>query len=502
MSNHRPRPTSIAGVVRLLASLGAVVGLGFAPLHAEAVHIGSRWELMVDDYLVPKLDTGMQRLLHRPVEREVVLVLDAPWEGSACGVFTVFQDGELYRMYYRGWQFDIVGDKLEQPHRMVVCYAESRDGIEWRKPQLDLVAFKGSKRNNIVWDGVGSHNFTPFKDANPQCPETERYKAVGGIRREGGLFAFVSSDGIHWKLLQEQPIIRKGYFDSQNLAFWDPKRSEYRAYYRDFQNYPQGRDILTATSTDFVHWQEFPFLEYDPERYTELYTNQILPYYRAPHILLGFPMRYIERGESMTALNQRLSQVRDRYGKAQTDTGFMTSRDARRFKVWGEAFVRPGPQREDFSRWAYADSTQGWGIVATDSAVAGTPQELSFYILEDYWTGKSVRMRRATLRIDGFVSIHAPLSGGEFVTRPFTFDGNRLRMNFATSAAGSIRVEIQDEGAEPIPGFALADCPEIFGDSLERIVSWGQTEVGSLAGRPIRLRFVVKDADLFAFGFQ
>ena len=495
-------PRLITRMVRILASLGAATWLGFVPLRAEAVHVGSRWELMVDDYLVRRMDAGMQRRLHHPVEREVVLVLDAPWEGSSCGVFTVFQDRDLYRMYYRGWQFDIVEEKLEQPHRMVVCYAESRDGIEWRKPELGLVDFEGSKRNNIIWDGIGSHNFTPFKDANPDCPETECYKAIGGIKSEGGLFAFASSDGIHWTLVQEKPIITKGYFDSQNLAFWDSERSEYRAYYRDLQNYPHGRDILTATSRDFVNWQEFPFLEYDPERYTELYTNQILPYYRAPHILLGFPMRYIERGESMTGLNKRLSRVRDRYGKAQTDTGFMTSRDARRFKVWGEAFVRPGPQREDFSRWAYADSIQAWGMVETGSAVEGTPPELSFYILEDYWTGKSVRMRRVTLRIDGFVSIHAPLSGGEFVTRPLTFDGNPLRVNFSTSAAGSIRVEIQDEDGEPIPGFALADCPEIFGDSLERIVSWGQAEVGSLAGRPIRLRFMLKDADLFAFGFK
>ena len=287
------------------------------------------------------------------------------------------------------------------------------------------------------------------------------------------------------------------------MAFWDSERSEYRAYYRDLQNYPHGRDILTATSRDFVNWQEFPFLEYDPERYTELYTNQILPYYRAPHILLGFPMRYIERGESMTGLNKRLSRVRDRYGKAQTDTGFMTSRDARRFKVWGEAFVRPGPQREDFSRWAYADSIQAWGMVETGSAVEGTPPELSFYILEDYWTGKSVRMRRVTLRIDGFVSIHAPLSGGEFVTRPLTFDGNPLRVNFSTSACGEhpvSRSRMRTESRSQDSRWRIVR--RSFGDSLERIVSWGQAEVGSLAGRPIRLRFMLKDADLFAFGFK
>ena len=96
-----------------------------------------------------------------------------------------------------------------------------------------------------------------------------------------------------------------------------------------------------------------------------------------------------------------------------------------------------------------------------------------------------------------------PLSGGEFVTKPLTFNGNQLIINFSTSAAGSIQVEVQDVSGNAIPGFGLNDCPEVFGDDLERVVTWESgTDVSRLSGQPIRLRFLLKDADLFSMRFS
>ncbi len=75
-------------------------------------------------------------------------------------------------------------------------------------------------------------------------------------------------------------------------------------------------------------------------------------------------------------------------------------------------------------------------------------------------------------------------------------------MNFSTSAAGSIQVEIQDATGKPLPGFALEDCPEIYGDRIRQVVGWKQgSDVSILAGKPIRLRFIMKDADLYAIQF-
>ncbi len=491
---------------------------------SEPIDIGSRLELMVDDFLVEKFD-GARLVMHRPTPREVAIVHDEPWEGSGCGYHSVFSDGKLYRMYHKAWHLDFSTGRLSTgAHPLYTCYAESDDGIHWRKPKLGLHEFEGSKDNNIVItsDQIGeakpcAGHPAVFKDANPDCPADAQYKALLRSRGPRGLLAFKSADGIHWSLMSEKPVITEGAFDSQNLAFWDPVRKEYRAYWRIFTAgvttekvwKPTGRRaIRTATSKDFLTWGPHADLAYVDSPPQQLYTNQIAPYSRAPHIFIGFPSRYTERGwspsmEALPELEHRRMRAKasQRYGTAVTDGLMMTSRDGKTFKRWNEAFIRPGPRLKD--SWKYGDAYQAWGIVETKSSMPGAPNELSVYATEGYWTGKGSQLRRHTLRMDGFVSVNAPLSGGQFVTKPLLFDGGKLVMNFSTSAAGSIRVEIQDAAGKPIKGFALPDCPEIFGDSIEQAIAWKNgADVSKLAGKPIRLRFVLSDADLYAFRFK
>jgi hypothetical protein len=360
------------------------------------------------------------------------------------------------------------------------------------------------------------HNFAPFLDTRPGCPPESRFKALGGTAREGGLFAFHSADGIHWSLMNEKPVLTEGAFDSQNLAFWDPTAGVYRAYFRTFTKgvttgsvwKPAGyRSIRTASSPDFLHWENAADLTYKDSSVEHLYTNQIAPYFRAPHILIGFPTRYVERGwsPSMRALpelerRQQRAAAHLRYGTALTEGLLMASRNGVHFERWNEAFLRPGPQRPD--TWLYGHQFIAWHAVETKSALPGAPNELSLYASEGSWHGKGNAIRRYTLRMDGFVSVSAPLGGGEVVTKPLTFDGSQLEINFSTSAAGGIRVELQDAGGKPIPGFNLADCNLQFGDQLDRTVSWkAGTSVSPLAGQPVRLRFELKDADLYSFRF-
>ena len=178
----------------------------------------------------------------------------------------------------------------------------------------------------------------------------------------------------------------------------------------------------------------------------------------------------------------------------------MSSRDGVNFQRWGEAFIRPGLRERD--NWVYGDNCVGWGVVGTKSDIPGAPNELSIYATESYWTGTSLNLRRYTLRLDGFVSMQAPLSGGEFVTKPLIFTGDHLIMNYLTSAAGSIRVEVQDEAGRPLEGLTLDDSIVLFGDSLEQKALWKDTDIlGHLAGRPVRLRFVLEDADLYSIRF-
>ncbi|MGK0237016.1 MAG: hypothetical protein ACI92G_000473, partial [Candidatus Pelagisphaera sp.] len=133
----------------------------------------------------------------------------------------------------------------------------------------------------------------------------------------------------------------------------------------------------------------------------------------------------------------------------------------------------------------------------------GAPNELSLYALENYWHGKGSALRRYTLRLDGFVSASANWKGGSLLTKPVTFEGDSLELNFSTSAAGSIRVEIRDIEGNALPGFSLEDCPTYFGDSVAKTIVWNnQTDLSVHAGQPVQIFFELKDADLYAFQFR
>jgi hypothetical protein len=264
---------------------------------------------------------------------------------------------------------------------------------------------------------------------------------------------------------------------------------------------------MTAASKDPGSFPKPQWLEYPGAARQALYTNQVQPYYRAPHIFMGFPMRYNDRGwsQSMTELpgleeRQYRAKQHPRYGTTVTDAAFMTSRDGVTFHRWDEAFIRPGPATKD--TWVYGDNFVFWGMIPTKSHLEGAPDEISLYATEGYWEGTFTSLRRYTLRVDGFVSARAPLSGGEMVTKPLTFDGSQLEINFSTSAAGSVRVELQDAEGKPIPEFALTDCQLQYGDELDRTISWNSgADVSKLSGKPVRLRFELKDADLYSFQF-
>jgi len=449
--------------------------------HAETppLESGSRLELFVDEFVIDRL-TGATRVLHSPEPQEVAIVYDAPWEGKACHYVTVFQDGPLYRMYYRG--LPIIDFTREQTGPEVTCYAESTDGIHWTKPKLGLFESHGSKDNNLVWTGTGAHNFAPFRDANPNCPADQQYKAVAG----GPLVALASPDGLHWAKMQEAPVITEGAFDSQNVAFYDTVRGEYRAYVRDFAD--GVRTIRTCTSPDFLHWTKPEWVGYGDTRKEHLYTNGTTPYFRAPHLFVAFPKRFIPDRVKHPELPPSYAGL--------SEGVFMSTRDGYNFdRSFMEGWIRPGLDPEN---WWQRTNGPAWGVVQTG------PTELSVYWVEHYENPRhECQLRRGTLRLDGFVSVNAPYAGGELLTKPLTFLGRELVLNYATSAVGSVQVEIQDAAGKPVDGFALAQCPKIYGDEVEHVVSWaGKTDVSTLAGQPVRLRFVLKDADLYSLQFR
>ncbi len=463
-----------------LLSFLLATGLGQKPLPGAetdqaAVALGSRLEMFVDDWLIDSARThgAVSLQLQTPVKQEIVLVTDQPWEGPDSAYFTVFQDGPLVRLYYRG----LVPGGADSSTGQVTCYAESTNGIQFTRPNLGLVEFQGSRSNNIIYRGQESHNFAPFRDTNPSAKAEERYKALAGILSK--LYAFVSPDGIHWKKLQPEPVMTKGDFDSLNLAFWD----EHTQNYRCFSRYGESgvRSVQSCTSTDFMHWTDPT-----PNRYPKsaprehLYTNGTRPCPGAPHIYLSFPKRFVPERKKFA----------DYPEMGVSDALFLSSRDGVNWdRPFLEAWVRPG---RDQRNWTQRSNMPAWGIVQLND------DEFSMYITEHYeWPDH--RLRRLTIRRHGFASMHAEAAGGEFTTRPVTFSGKNLILNYATSAAGSLQIELQDEQGKPITGYTLADHAPLFGDELDAVIKWKSGgDLSALVGKPVRFRFLLKDADLFA----
>lgn len=474
----------------LLPSVSVLLVAAWCSAQSPVLELGSRRELFVDRAVVQTLK-GAELRLHEPRPDAYVLEFDRPWEGRYCGYVTVFKDRDRFRMYYRGLpEAGADGSAAE-----VTCYAESADGLTWTKPELGLFEWEGSTANNIVLAGMPpySHNFAPFLDTKPGVPEAERYKAIAGTSATG-LHGFVSPDGIRWTKLDPPLFQHEGpgfSFDSQNVGFWSESEQLYLCYYRTWH---QGfRTISRRTSPDFQTWGPQERMTFGDTPMEHLYTNQTLPYFRAPHIYLAIAARFMPGRRVVSEIDAEAIGGEAAYSGDCSDTVFFTSRGGSTYdRSFMEGFVRPGI---GLNNWTSRTNYPARGVIP-----AG-PDAMAIFVQRNY--GQTThRLQRLLLRTDGFVSLHAPYAGGQCITRPLRFEGTSLELNVSTSAAGSVWVEIQDENGNRIAGHALDDCDEIVGDSVTRTITWnGNADLSALVGKVVRLRFVLKDADVFAFRF-
>lgn len=479
-------------------------------LNQQPINIGSRVEMFVDKYLIDKMfDVSLK--LHHPVKENAAIKYDSPWEGAGSGQYpSAFFDGERYRFYYRATSPAVESKRSDYVEEQYTCLAFSDDGIHWEKPELGIVEFNGNKNNNIVFEGVLAHNFTPFLDTNPNCKPEEKFKAIAGNRKTG-LRAFASADGIHWEPMSDDAITRDGQFDSQNLAFYDPNIDGYVLYSRYFaapidaakeeqdgsfrEPGAEGkchdlsigiRAIQSAISPDLLHWStQTPNSYRKGVPLEQFYTNATTLCPGAEHMYISSPMRFMYDRH----------RVASHPHPGVSDGVLLTSRDGVHFeRTFMEGWIRPDLSERS---WTQRNYPAAFGILET------SPEEFSIYVMEHYeWDDCCAR--RFSIRRHGFASVNAPYAGGKFVTKPFIFTGKELHLNYATSAAGHIRVGIVDDGTRwPACDFSTEDCDIIYGNDLDRVVTWkGSSDLSQFEGKAIRLRFDMKDADLFAIQFK
>lgn len=482
-----------------------------------------------DDVIADRERTTAELCVGEPIKREAVLIADSPWESGTLHYANVFKDGDTFRMYYLAHYMsaeNIDERDLENcPDKNTVCtcntfvcYAESKDGLEWVKPKLGLCSYNGSKENNIILRSLDLNeggnffdNFFVFKDSNPKADETERYKALA-YSNLYKLAGWVSGDGIRWK--RKAVFELNGYFDTLNVCFFNEKTGKYNAYIRSFHDIPADgdlnrgkRDVRYIESDDFLKWSDPELISFGSAEDYPLYTNNVMRYYRNENILIGFPTRYVERFwwtksfDELCGKEERLNRMKihPRMGLTLTDCVFMSGRDGKSFFRIDEALF--SPELETGFNWGYGDCYPAYFLTETLSD-DGINNEISMFVPINDERNKisgedtiPTRLYRYTLRIDGFAFYKGKACGESFVTKRFVFDGDELRINVSTSARGSVKVTMKDDD-----GNELRTC-EYVGNSVSKRILFDNGEIRQFAGKPVVLTFELKDAKLYAFEF-
>ncbi|MFN3682328.1 MAG: hypothetical protein ACK41F_00170 [Fimbriimonadaceae bacterium] len=441
------------------------------------------WLPAADPGLFPSAPAVAFRL-HRPESPFVALTLDKPWEGPESGYATVLEAPDGYRLYYRAG-----GERT----REFTCVALSDDGVRWSRwsgPARGLEA-SAPVGSNVVWTADRpsygeSHNLFPFLDSNPRCRPDARFKAVGfWIDRTDGeertLCTLVSQDGFRWRRVSNRGAIRGGRFDSLNTAFFDPALGRYVCYFRDSRD--GVRWVKRATSADFSSWSAGDWVAFPSLSGQHLYTNGIQPYPGAPGLYVAMPMRFVPSRRAIGDPPRDVDGV--------SDGLLLFGRGGLRFEThFGQAWIAGGTDPLNWGN-AHGNNTPVVGWIRR-------PDRWLAYWMDHY--GATPRIMGGSVRPHGFASLAAGIEA-KFLTRALTEDAGELRLNYATSAAGEVRVAVADASARPYPGFGFDDCPELFGDELSRAVRWRGGGLGS-APRPRRLLFRLREAELFAIGLE
>lgn len=496
------------------------------PEQPTVLEIGSDRQVFWDNYFVDTKNTDAVLTLKHPVQREIVYTADAPWEGNSCDYYSLIQiprdDGStFYRMYYNAWD----SENFTGTADIRICAIESEDGIHWTRPDYGLHSFDGNEHTNIVMQTeAGFDNFFVFIDTNPNCPADQKFKAVSEYLEAddyGALHGYTSPDGLNWTECGLLMSRAWGTFDSLNTCFYNPQDGEYYLYFRGFHGYDKDgniryygdpkrdtvRDIRVSHSADFdlLFCSPVDILDFTDPYDFALYTNNIQPYYRAPQIYVGFPTRYndhsvtwTENMEYMPDRDERYTRFQEnpRYATTATDALFITSRDGKTFDRFTSAWATAGA--EHTGNWIYGDCYFAYGMIETPTEFEDQANEISMYAFEGKFKSGDSRLYRYTSRIDGFACYQAPsYDVSTLTTKPFTFTGSTMKLNFATDGAGSIVVEVLDKDGKVLEGYTSYT---IFGDQVDREITFGEDckDLSALVGQTVSLRFTMRSAEVYS----
>jgi hypothetical protein len=452
--------------------------------------------LLIDD---DEVDASwhVTRTIARPEARTVEPILrpDRPWEGEAAGLWASVlhdEDRGRYRMWYRSFH-----DQRPDNDRNFLNYAESANGLDWEKPNLDLIEYEGSTANNIIYRpnkmagirGFESHGVIVDEEGAPE----RRYKLVAyhGFeeRSQNGLFGLFSPDGLSWSVTDSPLLPLAG---DRHAALKDEATGEYVVYTRAGRYrrtvppgelddatapLPYKRIIARTTSTDFLHWSEFETVlrndDFD-QAGTQFYSIS--------------PIRY-----------------GNRY------VAFVDIYDTEVERIWvtlassldGVHWNRPLRSQRLLDLGAEGRWDDSW-VNVTNNPPAAEGRNLRFWYMGrsqahglPYRTGA---MGSFLIGRDRFAGLAAGRDTGTVITAPVEVGARRLFVN-ANVRNGRLRIAIAGADGGPLPGLALADCTPAHGDRIDHEISWSGGDLAALVGSQVRLRFEITYGTVFAFRF-
>lgn len=484
---------------------------------AGAIDVGAQRLLFLDDTVIDRGQTAdLTRTLNPPRDVRRVFAPDKPWEALGYVWYsTLLDDNGVWKLYYAGWDMSLA------PH---LCLATSKDGMVWEKPNLGLVEYHGSRANNII--PVETLEGTVFMD--PRATPEKRYKLIHNRNTDketGGIYVAYSSDGLQWRIPPQRvlPLCQ----DAQPSVFWDDRIGKYVVFLRlsGSGGRKVGRVELDSLDDPWPYdksappcylWgekkapatsKEFPVVmardKEDPEN-LDVYTNGAVKYAFAPNVYLAFPDLFL----TYSGPEWKDRAVSDRDGPFEVQMAF--SRDGVRWERIRRPYLGPDfYEGRDLRMICMGVGMVRRGPELYQCFVGLTRNHGQHHLWRkdrrnaEEWAKKDLGgVYRATQRVDGFLSLDAPYSGGTLTTRPILFQGNRLLLNINTAASGKAQVALLDPSGKTIPGFSLEDCVSINGNAIDFEVRWkGGSDVGALAGKPVRLQCKMRNTKLYAFQF-
>ncbi|MCE9553373.1 MAG: hypothetical protein K8T91_08355 [Planctomycetes bacterium] len=441
--------------------------------------------LLLDSRLIEKTE-GVRLRVGRPTKHPANPLFGEqhPWEPRFDNLYpNVLYDEQqkIFRCWYDTLVVDAMSSKTPHEKRPVtkygrserrtgLCYAESRDGLTWTKPLMDLVAWQGQPSNIIGLDWHGAGVFI-----DPHCVDSggedarQRYKMFLRINEPRVDVAVASSaDGLRWSVPLKQPQI-DAPADTHNNAFWAPTLGRYVGITRLLD----GQRLVARTeSKDFVHWTK----AVEVLRGTVEHQTYAMPAFYYQGVYLGLVAVFSPKPDRTHA---ELAWSPDTITWHRIDLGTPLIANATR------------------------EGAYDWGCV-----YAGVAPIVCGDTIRIYYGGSNGRhggfrdgfLCLATLERDRFAGWAADAESGDgaIITKPLRLDAARIELNVA-APQGQVTVELLDANGTPLPEFSGEDAKTFRNvDSLSLAAEWA-TPLKSLKGQPVRLKLTLRQATVYAF---